>query len=116
MRKHLFTGLILMLAMSSIILAEHNFSYSDPQSKQTRKNGSGIRILSATFGDQLAHKTCTPDLSICKGLALCKFTVGDLCPVDSQVKNLEVVWDCGDGTDKKAKAAAKDTEIRLECK
>ena len=84
-------------------------------SQQSGKKNPAIRIIEASFGDQLAHKTCTPDMSICKGLAVCKFTVGDMCTVDSKVKNLEVTWDCGDATDKKVRAAAKDTEISLSC-
>jgi hypothetical protein len=86
---------------------------SVPASKA--KNSSGIRIIEATFGDQVAHKTCTPDLSICKSIANCSFTVGDMCTIDSQVKNLEVTWDCGEGTEKHARAAAKDTKISLSC-
>lgn len=79
------------------------------------KSDPAIRIVDASFGDQLNHKTCSPDLSLCKGLSTCKFTVGEMCSVDARVKNLEVTWDCGDGTEKHAKAAAKGTEISLEC-
>jgi hypothetical protein len=75
-----------------------------------------IRIIEATYGDKTSHKTCTPNLSICSGQAECSFQVDDgLCAVDAPVKNLEVVWDCGDGTDKHARAAAKGTRISLEC-
>jgi hypothetical protein len=83
--------------------------------QQEAKKDPAIRIIEASFGDQLAHKTCVPDLSICRGLAVCKFTVGEMCQIDSKVKNLEVTWDCGQGTDKKARAAAKGTQIALEC-
>jgi hypothetical protein len=75
----------------------------------------GIRILDASFGDQIGKKTCKPDLSICKDRTICEFTVTDMCPVDSTVKNLEVIWDCGKGTVKKTKAAAKGTKMTLKC-
>jgi ATP-dependent DNA ligase len=80
------------------------------------KKDTGIRIIEATYGDRTSHKTCTPNLSICKGSAKCEFLVDDgLCAVDAPVKNLEVIWDCGEGTDKHARAAAKDSRITLEC-
>ena len=75
-----------------------------------------IRILEATYGDSQSKKTCKPDLSICKGLSTCAFVVDDgLCKVNAPVKNLEVTLDCGDGTPKKVRAAAKGTKITLSC-
>lgn len=103
------------LAIAGIVLVSmgpvHIRATNDSQKKHV-----GIRILDASFGDQLAHKTCVPNLSLCKGITECTFTVGDLCEVNSAVKNLEVTWDCGDGTAKKARAAAKGTPITLDCK
>jgi hypothetical protein len=74
-----------------------------------------IRILDATFGDQSSHKTCKPDLALCQGRSVCAFTVGEMCEVRATVKNLEVVWDCGEGAAKKARAAAMGTKISLSC-
>ena len=95
------------------LAATHAQTASSPTNECSK--GTGIRILHASFGDQRAGKTCTPDLSLCKKLAQCRFTVAEMCAIDSQVKNLEVTWDCGDSTEKHSKAAAKDTEITLAC-
>jgi hypothetical protein len=78
--------------------------------------GSEIRVIDATYGDSRAKKSCKPDLSICKGRTICEFVVDDgLCAVDAAVKNLEVMWDCGPGTQKKSRAAAKGTKMSLSC-
>lgn len=87
---------------------------SHSQSKQMREDPK-IRIVDASFGDQINHKTCKPDLSLCEGIASCKFTVGNMCTIDALVKNLEVTWDCGKGTEKHMKAAAQGTEIEIGC-
>jgi len=115
MRKHLILAVILSVSVCTLGGATAGRRSRDLLGGQAAKKNPAIRIVNASFGDQLAHNTCTPDMSICKGLAVCKFTVGDMCAVDSKVKNLEVTWDCGEGTGKKSRAAAKDTEISLGC-
>jgi hypothetical protein len=79
------------------------------------KKDPAIRIITAKYGYK--EKTCSPTLSLCNGLTKCEFNVDDgLCTVDAPVKNLEVVWDCGPGTEKHARAEAKGGRMSLECK
>jgi hypothetical protein len=83
---------------------------------QAGKKKPELRIIEATYGDQVGGKTCKADMSICKlGNLVCHFTVDEMCQVDSDVKNLEVTYDCGVGTEKKAVAAAKGTPITMSC-
>jgi hypothetical protein len=109
-RKRLIPIGTLLLIIAQLLLAS-----AREQKEESKAGQPAIRILNASFGDQLSHKTCVPDLSICKGITQCKFTVGDMCEINSSVKNLEVTWDCGDGTAKKMRAAAKGTQISLDC-
>lgn len=115
MRKPRTAVAMVALIVSAFSAYATRLLVADSPNQKAAKKNPMIRIIDASFGDQLSHKTCTPDLSICKGLAVCRFTVANMCAIDSQVKNLEVTWDCGDGTAKKARAAAKGTEISLEC-
>lgn len=89
--------------------------FAQSSDKGQKEQNPAIRIIAASFGDQVNGNTCTPDLSICNGVTKCSFTVGEMCDVKSSVKNLEVTWDCGEGTAKKARAAAKGTPISLDC-
>jgi hypothetical protein len=75
---------------------------------------ASIRILSAKFGDTHGD-SCVPNLSICDGKTVCEFVVGEMCSVKGEAKNLEVSWDCGPDTPKKARAAAKGTKISIAC-
>ena len=63
-----------------------------------------IHIVSATYGDLMAKKTCKPSLSICEGLAVCEFQIDDeLCKVPdgaTGAKNLMVTFQCGKGKKK----------------
>jgi hypothetical protein len=75
-----------------------------------------VHIIEATYGDKASGTTCIPNLSICKGTSECELTVNDsLCDTDAAVKSLEVVWDCGDGTDFETSRAVKGTKITLKC-
>jgi hypothetical protein len=107
MKKYLLPVGMLALIISAPFCVE---------GQNTAKKNSGIRIIEATYGDKSTGKTCSPDLSVCKGLSKCEFNVDDgLCTIEAPVKNLEVVWDCGPGTTKKARAAAKGTNMSFEC-
>ena len=80
------------------------------------QNAPQIHIVEATYGDKTAGKTCVPNLEICKHSSGCEFTVDDgLCDVDAPVKTLEVIYDCGPGTDFQTRTAAKGTKISLSC-
>jgi hypothetical protein len=80
----------------------------------SNSEGSGIRILEATYGD--GKKLCRPNLGICNGRSTCEFKVtDDLCTVDAPVKNLDVTWDCGEKTEKHEKAEARGGTISLKC-
>ena len=75
-----------------------------------------VHIIEATYGDKSTGNTCIPNLSICKETTECELTVNDsLCDTDAAVKVLEVVWDCGAGTEFKTSTAAKGTKITLSC-
>lgn len=77
-----------------------------------------ITIISAEYSDG-AGATCSPDLAICNGRALCEFTVSDdLCSLGDSAgpaRNLEVHYACGVPLPDKAAAAAKGTKITLDC-
>lgn len=77
-----------------------------------------IEVLTTAYGDGQGH-TCTPDISICNGLAKCSFLVEDsLCSLGSDAgsaRNLEVIFSCGVPLQDKGVAAAKGTRITLDC-
>ena len=85
-------------------------------SKATIPDQPHVHIIEATYGDKSSGNTCIPNLSICKGTSECELTVNDsLCDTNASVKVLEVVWDCGAGTEFKTSKAAKGTKITLSC-
>jgi hypothetical protein len=119
--------LLLAVAILGSVAIHSSVAQSDSSATTRKENAASskddkkgkkdllIRIISATYGYK--HKTCSPTLSLCNGTAKCEFNVDDgLCAVDAPVKNLEVVWDCGPGTEKHARAEAKGGRISLECK
>jgi hypothetical protein len=116
MRKFRVGYAMPVLVISMIWAPDTRVAASAQAKSRSKGDNPLVHIVAASFGDQLSKKTCNPDLSLCEGLAMCRFTVGEMCKVESKVKNLEVTWDCGPGTSKKARAAAQGTEISLECK
>ena len=80
------------------------------------QNRPHVHIVEATYGDKSTGNTCVPNLRICKETSECEFTVTDgLCEVDSKVKTLEVVWDCGTGSEMKTSTAVKGAKMSLTC-
>lgn len=90
---------------------------SDSQhSMSTLQSRPHVHIVEATYGDKSTGNTCVPNLRICKETSECEFKVDDgLCDVDSKVKTLEVVWDCGAGSDIKTSTAVKGAKMSLVC-
>lgn len=85
-------------------------------SMSTLQNRPHIHIVEATYGDKSTGNTCVPNLRICQETSECEFTVDDgLCDVDSKVKTLEVVWDCGADSEIKTSTATKDAKMSLVC-
>ncbi|MFN8007887.1 MAG: hypothetical protein U0V70_12835 [Terriglobia bacterium] len=90
-------------------------AYAQPANPATQ-NGHEVHVIEATYGDKTSGKVCIPNLEICKHTSGCEFTVTDgLCEVDAPRKILEVVWDCGPGTDIKTRNAAKGTKMVINC-
>jgi hypothetical protein len=99
----------------TLVLDDIASAYQGTSKANDKATKAEIRILSAKYGDK--NKTCEPKLSICNHISQCSFIVNDgLCTIDSPVKNLEVVWDCGAGTEKHARAEGKGGRISIECK
>ena len=125
---YIFAALIIGLAARTIAAQDDQTGFSQlghflggfgsygQQNKAMLQNRPHVHIVEATYGEKSTGKTCVPNLRICKGTSECEFTVTDgLCEVDSKVKTLEIVWDCGAGSEMKTSTAVKGAKISLIC-
>lgn len=126
--RYLFAALVIGLAAQTIAAENDQTGFSQlrhflgdfgsygQQAKSMLENNPHVHIVEATYGDKSTGNTCVPNLLICKGTSGCEFTVTDgLCDVNSKVKTLEVVWDCGAGTELKTSNAVKGSKMSMVC-
>lgn len=95
------------LAISLVALGGHAFAADDK-----------IHILSATFGDPKAKKTCVPNLGVCEGVAKCEVDVNDsLCkvPEGAGAVVLLVTFQCGKGPKQNVAALMGQKLTLIKC-